>query len=92
MVKNPLDINWAEVVDILASEYGWTIDYIRTLDLGQIISLLKAVKLRYKKQDKAIKESTDTNNPSADELSISDFKAMGGQERVREDGRKEIVL
>ena len=91
MARDPLDIDWAEVVDILASEYGWTIKYIRSLDLGQIISLLKAIKLRYKKQEKAVKEGMD-DNPSDKELNISDFKAMGGQERIREDGRKEIIL
>ena len=60
MARDPLDIEWAEVVDILASEYGWTIKYIRSLDLGQIISLLKAIKLRYKKQEKAVKEGMAT--------------------------------
>ena len=26
------------------------------------------------------------------ELSIADFKSMGGKEHIREDGRKEIVI
>lgn len=40
------DIDWAAICDILASEYGWTLDYIKTLNFGQIIILLKAIKER----------------------------------------------
>jgi len=79
------DIDWAEVIDILAKEYGWTIDYIKSLDLGQIISLLKAIRNRYDRQN------NNEENPDR-ELSISDFKAMGGKEVTREDGKKEIII
>lgn len=40
------DIDWAAICDILASEYGWTLDYIKTLNFGQITTLLKAIKER----------------------------------------------
>jgi len=40
------NIDWATVCDILASEYGWTLDYIKTLNFGQITVLLKAIKER----------------------------------------------
>jgi hypothetical protein len=69
----------------LAKEYGWTIEYIKSLDLGQITSLLKVIRNRYDKQN------NNEENPN-EELSISDFKAMGGKEQTREDGRKEIVI
>jgi hypothetical protein len=85
MDDNVYDIDWAEIVDILAKEYGWTIEYIKSLDLGQITSLLKVIRARYNKQN--------NNEEVPDkELSISDFKAMGGKEKTREDGRKEIVI
>jgi hypothetical protein len=86
MPKNAYDIDWAELIDILAKEYGWTIDYIKSLDLGQIMSLIKAIRVRYDKQN------NNEENPIDNELSISDFKAMGGKEKTREDGRKEIVI
>lgn len=40
------DIDWAAICDILSSEYGWTLDYIKTLNFGQITTLLKAIKER----------------------------------------------
>jgi hypothetical protein len=79
------DIDWAEIVDILAKEYGWTIEYIKSLDLGQITSLLKVIRARYDKQN-------NNEGTTSEELSISDLKAMGGKEQTREDGRKEIVI
>jgi hypothetical protein len=79
------DIDWAEIVDILAKEYGWTIEYIKSLDLGQITSLLKVIRTRYDKQN-------NNEGTTDEELSISDLKAMGGKEQTREDGRKEIVI
>jgi hypothetical protein len=79
------DIDWAELIDILAKEYGWTIEYIKSLDLGQITLLLKVIKARYDKQN-------NNGGNTEEELSISDLKAMGGKEKTREDGRKEIVI
>lgn len=90
MSSSEHDIDWAEMVDILAKEYGWTIEYIKSLDLGQITLLLRAIKNRYKKQND---EDTDFNEDSGKnkELSIEDFKAMG-TENIREDGRTEIRI
>jgi len=84
------DIDWAEIVDILAREYGWTIDYIKSLDLGQITKLLTVIRSRYNKQTDSDDGSTNTSKDK--ELSIADFKAMGGKEVTREDGRKEIII
>lgn len=93
--KTPLDIDWAAIVDILASEYGWTIDYIRSLDLGQIISLVKAIKARYNKQNGAIQGDMPNEEADSDgqEMPLSDFETkLGGKRKVREDGTTEIIL
>ena len=37
------DINWFEVIDILAHEYSWSIDYIQTLSYEEIDSLIKKI-------------------------------------------------
>lgn len=82
MPDNEYDIDWAVIIDILAKEYGWTIEYIKSLDLGQITTLLQAIKSRYDKQN--------NNEESSDD--VSDLKALGGKEIIREDGRKEIII
>jgi hypothetical protein len=82
MPANEYDIDWAVIIDILAKEYGWTIEYIKSLDLGQITTLLQAIKARYDKQN--------NNEESSDD--VSDLKSLGGKEIIREDGRKEIVI
>jgi len=74
------DIDWAIIIDILAKEYGWTIDYIKSLDMGQVRELLKAIKNRYNK-----------DQPD-EESSLDDLKAIGGKENIRPDGRKEIII
>ena len=91
MTTSDYDIDWAEIVDILAREYGWTITDIKSLDLGQITILLRTIKNRYAKQNNEVNSSEDS--VSSNEKSITaDFKAMGGKERVREDGRTEIII
>lgn len=90
MSKENSDIDWADIVDILAREYGWTIEYIKTLDLGQINTLLMAIKNRYEKQNNS--EDTSEYSEDANNNLVSDFKAIGGKEHIREDGRKEIIL
>jgi len=90
MTSLDYDLDWAEIVDILAREYGWTIDYIKSLDLGQVMLLLKAIKARYDKQNNTGDSLEDSENNK--ELSISDFEAMGGKVKIREDGRKEIII
>ena len=35
-------------IDILAHEYGWTIEYIQNLDMNEISKLLKAISKRKK--------------------------------------------
>ena len=77
-----LKLDWADIVDIFAREYGWTIDEIKKLDIGQVTALIKVIKRRY---------DTDVDDVEIDVM-VSDLKAMGGKEKIRDDGRKEIVL
>ena len=84
------DIDWAAIIDIFASEYGWTIDYIKSLDLGQIISLRAKIQKRYDQQNGAVSSNTGTV-PNDNELTISDFEKMG-KKHVRKDGTIEIVI
>ena len=98
MPKNKYDIDWAEVVDLLAHEYGWTIKYIRTLTLGQISMLVSKIRKRYDAQDKATKDTQATKpegsdfKPSSEEVVTGTLLARGGKLRTRPDGTKEIVI
>jgi len=44
-----LEHNLFSIVDILASEYGWTIEYIQSLDFGEVNALLKQIAARIEK-------------------------------------------
>lgn len=89
MSTSDYDIDWAEIVDILAREYGWTIDYIKSLDMGQITKLLRTIKNRYEKQNNG--DNSSEYSEKNEELSIETFRTMG-KERIREDGRTEIII
>ena len=84
------DIDWANIVDIFAREYGWTIEDIKKLNLYQVVSLIKLIRKRYDSNNGEL--NTNYIDNSSKELTMADFKAMGGKERIREDGRKEIVI
>ena len=92
MDREKIILDWAVIVDIFASEYGWTLSEIKQLDMGQIVTLLKTIRKR--KQSQQGQAASDEPIPDMEnkELSIADFKAMGGKERVREDGRTEIII
>lgn len=38
--ENSKNYSWKEILHILCSTYGWTIDYIKTLNIGQIKLIL----------------------------------------------------
>ena len=42
------------IIDLLATEYGWTIEYIQTLYLTEIAGLIKAVKARKDIEDQIL--------------------------------------
>jgi len=93
MDNNDYDIDWAAIIDLFASEYGWTIDYIKSLDLGQIVSLKAMMKARYDTQNGVASEEGGSMPTGEDELSISDFETrLGGKKHIREDGVTEIVI
>lgn len=89
--ESDLDIDWAAIVDLLASEYGWTIKYIESLNLGQVIALRDKIRERYANQNGEI--SGNNESMPSDKLSISDFETkLGGKKRIRDDGITEIVI
>lgn len=88
--QNSSDIDWAAIVDLLASEYGWTIKYIESLNLGQVILLKAKIQKRYERQNGEVSSDMETVS-SNDELSISDFEKMG-KKHIREDGTVEIII
>ena len=88
------DIDWAAIIDLLASEYGWTIEYIAALDLGQVVALKNRIQARYDQQNGAVSEDNSSVPSAGDEtLSMSDFETrLGGKKVVREDGTVEIII
>lgn len=89
--KNSTDIDWGAIVDLLASEYGWTIDYIKTLDLGQIISIKDTIQKRYDKQNGRVSQDNETVSKNEDEFNITEFEKIG-KKHVRADGVTEIII
>ena len=91
MEKDSTDIDWAGIVDLFASEYGWTIDYIKTLDLGQIISIKDTIQKRYDKQNGRVSQDNETVSKNEDEFNITEFEKIG-KKHVRADGVTEIII
>jgi len=50
----PNKVDWATICDIIASEYGWTLEDIKRLNLNQVSLLLKAIGERNRKENEAI--------------------------------------
>jgi len=89
------DIDWAAIIDLLASEYGWTIDYVKNnLDLGQVVALKRTIQARYDQQNGAVSEDNSSVPSQGDEnLSMSDFETkLGGKKVVHDDGTVEIII
>jgi len=88
--ESDFDIDWAAIVDLLASEYGWTIDYIiNNLDLGQVISLKDKIRARYASQNGDV--SADMETVPSDKVDIGYFEKLG-KKHVRDDGVTEILI
>jgi hypothetical protein len=90
-MDNKLEIDWAAVVDVLASEYGWTIEYIGTLDLSQVMSLIKVIKARNARQNGDTVEAHD-DTESEEQMSASSFKSMFGGKIVKNDDGSETII
>lgn len=81
-------VNWAEIVDLFAKEYGWTINDILQLTMPQVMLLVGAIEERYKRQNTTM----NGNKPSkVDEVRTLAFK-MGGKINKNKDGKEEIVI
>lgn len=92
MADNDIDIDWAALIDLFASEYGWSIKDIASLDLGQILSLKAKINERYEKQN-GVSGGSEGVPSGEQELTMSDFETkLGGKKRVRSDGVTEIVI
>ena len=91
--QDSTDIDWAAIVDLFASEYGWTIEYIKTLDLGQVISLKARIKQRYDQENSQTSSDIEAVPSSEEDFKISDFETkLGGKKHVRDDGTVEIII
>lgn len=96
--KAKSDIDWAEIIDLFASEYGWTIDYIKSLNMGQILVLIDKIQIRRKKQNNSSEgeassiPSTEGVSPDEMELSMSDFQYKLGGKKVVENGVTKIII
>lgn len=90
MNAKPFDIDWAYIVDLFASEYGWTIDQIKELDMGQVMSLVDAMKKRHNANsgDDGIPQEMNNEEVSVHKLE-SDLK---GKRTIREDGKTVIEI
>jgi len=94
MSNKNLDIDWAYIVDLFASEYGWSLKDISSLNFGQIASLMKSIKLRKEKENGDSETvSPEHNIPNNEELILSDFEnKLGGKKVVHKDGSVEIIV
>jgi len=97
MNKSRSDIDWAEIVDLFASEYGWTIEYIKSLDLGQIVILMDKMQIRRDRQNGSSEgETPSTLNvggvSSDEEMPMSYFENQLGGKKVVENGVTKIII
>ena len=51
MLRTQLEILYFYIVDSLSSEYGWTIGYIQSLTMSEVIGLLGNIRDRKDSQD-----------------------------------------
>lgn len=86
-----LTVDWAELADLLAKEYGWTLSDIGKLTLPQVLKLVRAIEQRYKRQKEAIDKGTPTE--ASNETNIKNLALkLGGKIKKTKDGKEEIVI
>lgn len=64
------------IVDILASQYNWTIEYIQSLDLGEIQEQLKQIKNRLERE-RGIKSPSLGSANNTEQESLEKLKQLG---------------
>lgn len=88
MKDKDIEMDWAVIIDLLASQYGWNIEYITGLNLKQVVILIKQIKRRLDSQD----GNSPQVNGENEEMSISDFETKLGGKKIVENGVTKIVL
>lgn len=90
------EIDWAQIVDLFAFEYGWTIDEIMELDAAQICLLIKAIRKRRRSGSKSISRGLMGLPSSGNEPNLKDmekfFRKSGAKIEKTEDGKLNIKL
>ena len=84
------EVDWAAIVDLLAHEYGWTIKYIETLTLEQVVLLKAKIEKRYEQQNGQVSSDQKTVFEE-DELNVPYFEQLG-KKNTRKDGTVEIII
>jgi len=90
---SPLTIDWAELVDLFAKEYGWALDDIVKLTMPQILLLIRAIENRYKREKEAIEKGGKHGGEEANETNVRNLALkLGGKIMKNKDGKEEIVI
>lgn len=97
MNKKNSDIDWAEIVDLFASEYGWTVEYTSSLTLGQIVLLMNKMQIRRDRQNTREGETSSTQDVGGvesveEDAPMSYFEHKLGGKKVVEDGITKIIV
>lgn len=88
-------VDWAQIIDLFASEYGWTIDEISKLNATQISLLIRAIRKRRRSDAKNISRglmgvpSKGSSNLRQTELF---FRKAGAKVEKNKDGKLDIKL
>ena len=89
--NNLLTVDWAELADLFAKEYGWTPKTIGELTLPQVLLWIKAIEKRYSRQKEAMNKGTP--NEVSNETNIKNLALkLGGKIKKNKDGKEEIVI
>jgi len=90
MSKN---VDWSQIIDLFASEYGWTIEYITNLDLGQIGCLISAINKRKKAENGEPSEAPSANPEGGNNSDLVQMSTqMGGKFEKQDDGTVKLII
>jgi len=97
----PNKIDWATICDVIAFEYGWTLEDIKRLNLNQVSLLLRAIGERHRKENEAIEgmgkfhpqrpiKGVKKKMPSSNIVQMA--TQMGGKIEKDKDGKVKKVI
>lgn len=98
MIDRKEDIDWAEVIDLLAHEYGWTIEYIASLTMCQVNLLIQTITNRYQAQNRGLKGKGQSVSKSgkfqADDIEkqLGTIISWGAKKEIGPDGKERYKL